>query len=121
MALVLVVDDSPTDQHVISGLLEKNGHETLVASDGEEAIKVAMASRPDVILMDVVMQGMDGYKATRELTRNPDTSSIPVVMISSKDQETDRIWGLRQGAAAYLTKPVANQQLVEVIKSVLVK
>ena len=121
MALVLVVDDSPTDQHVISGLLEKNGHETLLANDGEEAIKVARASRPDLILMDVVMQGMDGYKATRELTRNPDTASIPVVMISSKDQETDRIWGLRQGAAAYLTKPVANQQLVEVIKSVLVE
>lgn len=121
MALILVVDDSPTDQHVISGLLEKDGHKTLVANDGEEAIKVAMSSRPDVILMDVVMKGMDGYKATRELTRNPDTSSIPVVMISSKNQETDRIWGLRQGAAAYLTKPVVHQQLVEVIKSVLVK
>ncbi len=119
MALVLVVDDSPTDQHVISGVLEKNGHETLTATDGEEAIQIAQTSQPDVILMDVVMQGMDGYKATRELSRNPATASIPIVMISSKDQETDRIWGLRQGAAAYLTKPVGNQQLVEAIESVL--
>jgi len=120
MAVVLIVDDSPTDQHVISGVLEKNGYQTLVANDGAEAIRVAKTTRPDVILMDVVMQGMDGYKATRELTGDPETASIPVVMISSKDQETDRIWGLRQGAAAYLTKPVGNQQLVEAIESVLV-
>jgi len=119
MALVLIVDDSPTDQHVISRMLQKNGFETLIANDGEEAIAMAETARPDVILMDVVMPGMNGYQATRQLVGNKTTASIPVVMITTKDQETDRIWGLRQGAVDYLTKPVDDKQLVAVVQAAL--
>lgn len=117
MALVLIVDDSPTDQHVITQMLEKHGFETAVASDGEEALELARTRQPDVILMDVVMPGMNGFQATRRLHRNPDTASIPVVMVTTKDQETDRIWGLRQGAVDYLMKPVDDKKLVTVVRS----
>lgn len=120
MALVLVVDDSPTDQHVISRALEKHGFETMVASDGEEAISIAESAQPDVILMDVVMPGMNGFQATRKLSRNPATSTIPVVMVTTKDQETDRIWGLRQGAVAYLMKPVGDDELVAAVRANIV-
>ncbi len=117
MALVLIVDDSPTEQHVIASTLQNHGFDTLVASDGEEAINVAHAEHPDVILMDVVMQGMDGFSATRELSRDPATASIPVVMVTTKDQESDRMWGLRQGAVAYLTKPFADDELVAAVQA----
>jgi len=117
MALVLVVDDSPTEQHVISRVLQEHGFETVVASDGEEAINVAEASHPDIILMDVVMPGMNGFQATRQLSKNPMTASIPVVMLTTKDQETDRIWGLRQGAVEYLMKPIGDDDLVAAVRA----
>jgi twitching motility two-component system response regulator PilH len=119
MALVLIVDDSPTELHIFSQALERGGHETIIASDGEEAIQKAESERPDVILMDIVMPGMNGYQATRKLTRNPQTAGIPVIMITSKDQETDRIWGLRQGAVRYLSKPVDNAEMLTAIAEVL--
>ena len=119
MALVLIVDDSPTEQHVISTALQKHGYETIVASDGEEAITVAESRLPDVILMDVVMPGMNGFQATRQLTQNPATSAIPVVMITTKDQETDKVWGLRQGAVEYLMKPVDDMALVAAVQATL--
>ena len=117
MSVVLIVDDSPTEQHVMSRVLEKNGIETLVASDGEEAIAIAEQNLPDLILMDVVMPGMNGFQATRRLTRNPVTAEIPVVMITSKDQESDRVWGLRQGAVEYLTKPVEDSELLAAVRA----
>jgi len=117
VALVLIVDDSPTEQHVLSQVLEKNGFETLVASDGEEAINIAVSNHPDLILMDVVMPGMNGFQATRQLSRNPETSAIPVVMVTSKDQESDRVWGLRQGAVDYLMKPVAQNDLLAAVRA----
>ncbi len=117
MALVLIVDDSPTEQHVLSRVLEKNGFETLLASDGEEAINIAASNHPDLILMDVVMPGMNGFQATRQLSRNPDTSAIPIVMVTSKDQESDRVWGLRQGAVDYLMKPVAQNDLLAAVRA----
>lgn len=117
MALVLIVDDSPTEQHVISRVLEKHGFETLVASDGEEAISIAEQNRPDLILMDVVMPGMNGFQATRQLARNPLTAGIPVVMVTSKDQASDRAWGLRQGAVEYLMKPVGDDELLAAVRS----
>ena len=119
MTLVLIVDDSPTEQHVISRMLEKHGYETVVASDGEEAIAIAESARPDVILMDVVMPGMDGFQATRQLAKNPMTANIPVVMVTTKDQETDRVWGLRQGAVDYLMKPIDDKALVAAVKATL--
>jgi twitching motility two-component system response regulator PilH len=119
MALVLVVDDSPTEQHIFCKALEKHGYDTVVASDGEEAIETAQQMRPDVIVMDVVMPGMNGFQATRRLSKNTATESIPVVIVSSKGLETDRIWGLRQGAAQYLVKPVESGELVAAVEAAM--
>ena len=119
MALVLIVDDSPTELHLFQKILEKSGFETLLADSGEEGIRAAQTSSPDCILMDVVMPGMNGFQATRKLTKDPSTANIPVIMITTKDQETDKIWGMRQGAVEYLVKPVPSEDLVEKIKSVL--
>ena len=119
MALVLIVDDSPTEQYVLCQALEKHGYDTVVASDGEEAIATAEQQQPEVIIMDVVMPGMDGFKATRLLARNPATSAIPVVILSTKGRDTDRVWGLRQGAKEYLVKPVQDNQLVEAVQMAL--
>ena len=119
MALVLIVDDSPTELHLFQNILEKSGFETLLADSGEEGIRAAQSSSPDCILMDVVMPGMNGFQATRKLTKDPSTANIPVIMITTKDQETDKIWGMRQGAVEYLVKPVPSEDLVEKIKSVL--
>ena len=119
MAVVLIIDDSPTELHLFQSILDKAGFETLVADSGEEGIRQAVTSRPDCILMDVVMPGMNGFQATRKLTKDPATSSIPVIMITTKDQETDKIWGMRQGAVEYLVKPVADKDLVAKINSVM--
>ncbi|MEE4162851.1 MAG: response regulator [Woeseiaceae bacterium] len=119
MAVVLIIDDSPTELHLFQGMLERGGYDTLVADSGEEGIRMAQTERPDCILMDVVMPGMNGFQATRKLTRDPRTSSIPVIMITTKDQETDKIWGMRQGAVEYIVKPVAEKDLVAKINSVM--
>ena len=119
MAVILIIDDSPTELHLFKGMLEKNGFETLVADSGEEGLRQAAAARPDCILMDVVMPGMNGFQATRKLTQDPRTSDIPVIMITTKDQETDKIWGMRQGAVDYIVKPVGASELVAKINSVM--
>lgn len=113
---VLVIDDSPTDQHFISGLLKKHGLEVMTANDGQNGISMAKQQLPDLILMDVVMPGMNGFQATRKLSRDPDTKSIPVVIVSSKGEVTDRAWGMRQGAVDYLTKPVSEAALISKIR-----
>ena len=92
---------------------------TVVASDGEEAILTAEQVHPEVIVMDVVMPGMNGFQATRKLSRNPATNQIPIVIVSGKGQETDRIWGLRQGATQYLVKPVNDEQLADAVEAAL--
>lgn len=119
MALVLIADDSPTDQHILSRALEKQGFETVVARDGEEAIRLAGERSPDVILMDIVMPGMNGYQATRQLAQDPSTAAIPIVIISTKKQDADRAWGLRQGAVRYLTKPVSDDELVAAVRDAI--
>ncbi len=119
MATILIIDDSPTELHLFQNMLEKGGFETLVADSGEDGIRQAEASRPDCILMDVVMPGMNGFQATRKLTHDPRTSSIPVIMITTKDQETDKIWGMRQGAVEYIVKPVGQKELIARINSVM--
>lgn len=119
MARILIVDDSPTDTHVLKTILERHSHEILTVGDGEQGITAANAERPDLILMDVVLPGISGFQATRQITKNPDTATIPVIIITTKDQETDRIWGLRQGAKDYITKPVNEAELMSKIKSVL--
>ncbi len=113
MALILIVDDSPTEVHVMRKALEKGGFRTVAAADGQEGIRLAHKLRPDLIFMDIVMPGMNGYQATRALVSDPDTQSIPIVMVTTKGLPTDRIWGLRQGAVDYMVKPVSPDQLVE--------
>jgi len=119
MAVILIVDDSPTELHLFQNMLEQNGFSTLVADSGEEGLRKAAASRPDCILMDIVMPGMNGFQATRKLTQDPGTTGIPVIMITSKDQETDKIWGMRQGAVEYLVKPIDAKQLVAKINAAM--
>ena len=119
MALVLIVDDSPTDVHVMQRALEQGGYRTASAADGSEAIRKARELHPDLILMDIVMPGVNGFQATRQLSSDPQTRSIPVIMVTSKSQESDRVWGLRQGAVDYLVKPVASDQLVRKAQAAL--
>ncbi|MDR2112942.1 MAG: response regulator [Candidatus Accumulibacter sp.] len=103
---ILVVDDSPTERHVMSELLTRNGYQVITAENGEDGVEKAKKQQPHLILMDVVMPGLNGYQATRTLTRDETTRHIPVIVCTSKGQETDRIWGLRQGAIDYVVKPV---------------
>lgn len=119
MSLVLIVDDSPTEVHVLSGYLNKHGFDTVAAADGREGIEKARELKPDLILMDVVMPGVNGFQATRELARDPGTASIPIVMVTTKGLQTDKIWGMRQGAVDYLVKPVTEAQLVEKVRAAL--
>ena len=112
LPLVLIVDDSPTELHVMQKALQRHGYRTAAAADGAEGIRLAREMRPDLIFMDVVMPGMNGYQATRTLANDPQTQNIPIIMVTSKGQETDKIWGLRQGAVDYMVKPVSPDQLV---------
>ena len=119
MALILIVDDSPTEVHVMQKALERHGYRTAWAGDGAEGIRLARQMRPDMIFMDIVMPGVNGYQATRALINDPETSLIPIIMVTTKGQETDRVWGLRQGAVDYLVKPVSAQALVEKAQAAL--
>ncbi|HED19401.1 MAG TPA: response regulator [Gammaproteobacteria bacterium] len=119
MARILIVDDSPTEAHVLKGMLEKNGFEVETAENGTEGIERAKELKPDLILMDVVMPGLNGFQATRQLTKGSETSDIPVIIVTTKDQETDRVWGMRQGARDFISKPVVEKTLMEKINAVL--
>jgi twitching motility two-component system response regulator PilH len=119
MTHVLIIDDSPTEVHVFKSMLLNNDIEVSVAKNGEEGIEKAIESKPDCILMDVVMPGKNGFQATRDLSRNPETSTIPVIIITTKDQETDKIWGMRQGAKDYIVKPADERDLIERINKVM--
>ncbi len=119
MTHVLIIDDSPTEVHVFERMLQANDIEVSVANNGEEGIEKAIEVKPDCILMDVVMPGKNGFQATRDLSRNPATASIPVIIITTKDQETDKIWGMRQGAKDYIVKPAEERDLIDRIKKVL--
>jgi twitching motility two-component system response regulator PilH len=110
---ILVVDDSPTERHFLTELLTKNGYQVITAESGEESIEKAKSESPDLVLMDVVMPGLNGFQATRTLTRDDATKHIPVIVCTSKGQETDKIWGLRQGAVDYLVKPLNPDELLQ--------
>lgn len=114
---ILVVDDSPTERYFMVELLTQNGYQVLTAENGEEGVSKAKSEMPDLILMDVVMPGINGYQATRALMRDEATKHIPVIVCTSKGQETDKIWGLRQGAMDYLVKPVNSQELLAKISA----
>ncbi len=119
MAHILIIDDSPTDIRVFTTLLEKAGHRVSSATSAEEGIEAVKQSLPDLVIMDVIMPGMNGFQATRMLTRDPETEQIPVLIITTKSMETDRVWGLRQGAKDFLTKPVGEKQLLARIGTLL--
>ena len=118
MARVLIVDDSPTEIYKLSSMLEKQGHEALTAENGEDGGALAKKEKPDVVLMDIVMPGLNGFQATRQLSKSPETQAIPVIIVTTKDQQTDRVWGMRQGAKDFLVKPVTVETLTAAIKNV---
>jgi twitching motility two-component system response regulator PilH len=120
MVRVLVVDDSPTETEAFRSVLERHGHEVINATNGADGVAVASQEQPDVVLMDIVMPGLNGFQATRQLTRRADTKHIPVIIVTTKDQETDRVWGKRQGASGYLVKPINESRLLAEIESVMV-
>ena len=114
---ILVVDDSKTELHHLSDVLGKRGYSVRTAENGEEALRRLNEDKPDLILMDVVMPGQNGFQLTRTITRDPRFAGVPVIMCTSKNQETDRVWGLRQGARDYIVKPVDGDELIAKIKS----
>lgn len=117
MSTVLVVDDSKTEIFQFREMLEKLGYEVITAENGRDGVAMAKQEQPDVVLMDIVMPDMNGFQATRQITRAAETKHIPVIIVSSKDQETDKVWGERQGAKGYLTKPVDAQELSTAMQS----
>jgi twitching motility two-component system response regulator PilH len=112
---ILIVDDSATNRHYLSEMLKKHGYQCTLAMTGKEAIEKAKAEKPDMILMDVVMPDMDGFQATRTITKDEETKHIPVILCTSKNLETDRVWGIRQGARDYVLKPVDEKDLLKKI------
>lgn len=112
---VLVVDDSATERHILGEVLGKQGFEVSFAEDGEKGIAQAKAGKPDLIIMDVVMPGMNGFQATRAISKDPETQHIPIIICTTKDQETDKVWGVRQGAKDYVVKPIDPAELLSKI------
>lgn len=119
MKTILIVDDSPTEARVVRSMLEEAGYEVIWAAAADRGINIAIEKRPDLILMDVVMPGMSGFQATRKLSRNPKTHDIPILMLTSKNQKTDEIWGMRNGAKKYMIKPPKKNNLLNEIKELL--
>lgn len=116
-ATILVVDDSPTETRILTNILVKAGYQVETATNGEEGVERATALIPDLILMDVIMPILNGFQATRLLRRQAETADIPIIMVTTKDMQTDRTWGLRQGASDYLIKPVDREVLLERVRT----
>jgi|SRR5579883_1156024 DNA-binding response OmpR family regulator len=121
MGTVLVVEDSLTDMQILIGCLQKGGIDVLIAQTGEEAMATISRHKPDVVLLDVVLPGCSGFEVCRELKENAETNSIPIVLCSTKGGEMDKFWGMKQGASAYLTKPIDQEELVRTIKLLIKK
>lgn len=119
MARILLIEDSPTDTAVLTRLLERHGHQVTASGSAEDGIEVCKRELPDVVLMDVVLPGMNGFQATRALSREPSTKAIPVLIVSTKGMETDRAWGMRQGARDYIVKPPSEDALIARIDQLL--
>ena len=113
---ILLVDDSKTELHHLSDVLGKRGYQVRTAENGDEALRRLAEDKPDLILMDVVMPGTNGFQLTRSITRDPRYADVPVIMCTSKDQETDKVWGMRQGARDYIVKPVGADELIAKIR-----
>ncbi len=119
MARILLIEDSPTDTAVLTRLLERHGHQVIASGSAEDGIEVCRREQPDVVLMDVVLPGMNGFQATRALSRDAVTRAIPVLIVSTKGMDTDRAWGMRQGARDYIVKPPSEDALIARIDQLL--
>jgi twitching motility two-component system response regulator PilH len=119
MALILIADDSPTEVFMLKKILEKHRHQIIIAEDGNEAIALTHSKKPNLIVMDVIMPNLNGFQATRHLSKDALTRDIPIVIVSSKDQESDKLWGLRQGAKGYLGKPITEALLMAEVNKLL--
>ena len=119
MAKIMVVDDAPADLQNLKNILTKGGHQVIEVTSGHDSIAKAKAEKPEAIVMDVVMPGVNGFQATRQISKDPDTAAIPIIVVSAKNQETDRLWAMRQGAREYVVKPVKDADLLAKVKQVL--
>jgi len=119
MAKILIVDDSPTQMANMTKIVESHGHQTVTATNGMEGVEKSKSELPDLILMDVVMPELNGFQATRKITKDPATQHIPIILVTTKDQDTDKVWGERQGASGYLVKPVQENDLISKINQLL--
>lgn len=119
MARILIIEDSMIQSRIMSHILEGHGHEVICVTDGLEGITKAQDITPDLILLDVVMPEMDGFRTTRQLVKNSKTSNIPIIIVSAKDKESDRVWGLRQGASDYIGKPIQESVLIGKVNTLL--
>jgi twitching motility two-component system response regulator PilH len=119
MSTVLVVEDTLSQLELMSNYLRESGYTVIIATDAKEALNKAVKQKPDAVVTDVVMPGMSGFELCRKLKKNPVTEQMPIILCSSKDQEIDRIWGMKQGASVYVTKPFTREQLVGAVKSVV--
>ena len=119
MARILVIEDSPTEAAVLTQLLERNGHQVTTSGSAEDGIASCKRDLPDLVLMDVVLPGMSGFHATRALAKDAETAGIPVIIVSTKGMETDRMWGMRQGAKGYIVKPPSEDALISQVNQVL--
>ncbi len=118
MSTVLVVEDTPSEMELINTYLKESGYSVINASDAKEALDKASQLKPDVVITDVVMPGMSGFELCRSLKKNPGTEKLPIIVCSSKNQELDRLWAMKQGADAYVTKPFNRDDIVKAVKSV---
>lgn len=119
MARILLIEDSPTDVRVFTSLLERHGHQVTAVGSAEDGLEAARREKPDLVVMDIILPGMNGFQATRALTRDPETNDIPVIIVSTKGMETDRVWGLRQGAKDYVVKPPDEKDLMRRIDALI--
>lgn len=119
MAKILVVDDTPSIRELISGYLRDNGHQVVEAFDGKDGLSKALDNQPDIVVTDVVMPEMNGFELCRSLKKNPRTQNVRIVVCTSKNQDIDRLWGMKQGADIYLTKPFTEEEIMQAVKSVV--
>ena len=118
MGTILVVEDTLSEMELMNHYLRESGYSVINAVSAKEAFTLAIEKKPDVILTDIVMPGMSGFELCRNLKKHPATENVPIVICTSKNQEIDRLWGMKQGADAYITKPFTREQLIRAIKSV---
>ncbi|PSB19797.1 two-component system response regulator [filamentous cyanobacterium CCP2] len=120
MGTILIVEDTPSEMELITHYLKESGYSVISAVSAKEALSIAIEQKPSVVVTDIVMPGMSGFELCRNLKKNPTTEKVPIIICTSKNQEIDRLWGMKQGADAYITKPFTREQLVRAIKSVVI-